>query len=220
MRAGRSHGVMQEITLRARWSAQLEERPTASCGCIGSRTWHDGTRVRKATLYVESERAFVPDVPQRRKRCSACRGGWVHRPEGITSRAHYQPCVVSHALGEIGSDADATTITLAEEIGCVPSTVRRWAARVAALAEPAALASAIVEEAGEPVLPATPTELASPQRSARLRALLVRALAVLVLLEALASLRGLPPPALAHTASLVPAKAAGLGFVDDPLRSA
>jgi hypothetical protein len=120
----------------------------------------------------------------------------------------------------IGCDAEATTITVAAQVGCAPSTVRRWAACVAALAEPAALASAIVEEAGEPVLPATPTEIASPQRSARLRALFVRALAVLVLLEALASLRGLAPPALAHAASLIPANAAGPSFLDDPQRPA
>jgi hypothetical protein len=206
--------------MRARWSAQLEERPTAPCACIGGRTWHDGRSIRKATLRIEDEMEFVPDAPQRRKRCSVCRGGWLHRPEGIPSRAHYQPSVVSHALGVVGGSAEATTITVAAEVGCAPSTVRRWAARVAALAEPAALASAIVEQAEEPVLPATPTEIASPQRSTRLRALFVRALAVIVLLEALASLRGIAPPALAHAASLIPANATGPGLLGDPRRRA
>jgi transposase-like protein len=205
--------------LRKRWAEQLEERPACPHGCPG-RVWHNGHRLRSATIREDEQSVFVPEAPERQKRCSVCHASWTHRPEGITSRAHYQPCVVSHALGELGRDAGATTSTLAGEIGCVPSTLRRWAARVAALAEPAALASAIVEQAGEPVLPAVPTELASPQRSARLRALFVRALAVLVLLEALASLRGLAPPALAHAPKLLPANAAGLGFVGDPPRPA
>jgi hypothetical protein len=215
-----SHEITAELErLRARWAEQFDERPACPRGCNG-RTWHDGSRRRSTTIRVEGTTEFVGDADQRRKRCRVCRKSWTHRPEGIASRAHYQPCVVSHALGEIGSDAAATTITVAAEIGCAPSTVRRWAVRVAALAEPAVLASTLIEEAGEPVLPATPTEIASPQRSARLRALFARALAVLTLLEALASLRGLAPPALAHAASLIPANAAGPCFLDDPLRPA
>lgn len=159
---------------------------------------------------------FVPDAQQRRKRCRECGARWVHRPEGISSRAHYQPCVVSHALGELGSNPAASTVTVAAEVGCAPSTIRRWGARVAALAKPAVLASALVEEAGEPVLPAIPVELAAPQRSPRLRALLLRALTVIALLEALASLRGLAPPALAHASMLIPADAPSLVPRGDP----
>lgn len=202
--------------LRGRWAEQYDERPPCPRGCVGGKTWHDGGRERSATIRADEASAFVPDAKQRRKSCSVCRTSWTHRPEGITSRAHYQPCVVSHAIGELGSDATATTITVAEEIGCAPRTVRRWGARVAALGDPAAVASMIVEEADEPVLPPVPTEIAAPQRSPRLRALLVRAVQVLVLLEALASLRGLPPPALAHAATLIPANAPGPGFPGDP----
>lgn len=201
--------------LRARWTAQLDERPPCPRGCAG-RVWHDGRCVRSATFRAGEGSVFVADAGQRRKRCGECRTRWIHRPEGITSRAHYQPCVVSDALAELGRDPAATTITVAAEIGCAPSTVRRFAARVAVVAEPAALASAILQEADDPVLPQLPIEIASPQRSPRLRALLLRALQVLVLLEALASLRGIAPPALAHAASLIPANAAGPGFPGDP----
>lgn len=178
--------------------------------------WHDGRSPRSATLLVDTEMMFVPAVDQRRKRCGVCSARWVHRPDGISSRAHYQPCVVSHALSELGTDPAATTITVAETIACAPSTVRRWGARVAELADPAAIASAMVREADEPVLPQLPIEIASPQRSPRLRALLLRAIQVLVLLEALASLRGIAPPALAHAAILIPANASGPGFQGDP----
>lgn len=202
--------------VRARWSKHYDERPSCPQGCAGATTWHDGPRERSATLRVGDAMTFVPDAAQRRKQCSVCRGSWTHRPEGISSRAHYQPCVVAHAVSELGSDAGARSLTVAEEIGCAPSTVRRWVERVAVLAEPAALASALVEEAGEPVLPAVPTELAVPQRSTRLGSLLLRALAVLALLEALASLRGLGPPALAHAATLIPANAPGPRIRGDP----
>jgi len=52
--------------------------------------------------------------------------------------------------------------------------------------------------------------------AARLGALLLRALAVLTLLEALASLRGVEPPALAHAAQLIPANASGARCARDP----
>jgi transposase-like protein len=201
--------------LRARWAEQYAERPSCPHGCRGP-VWHDGGRRRKATLQLDDSSVFVPDADQRRKVCAVCGSGWTHRPEGISSRAHYQPCVVSQALAALGSDPAASTVTVAAELGCAPSTIRRWSARVAALAEPAVLASALVEEAGEPVLPAVPVELAAPQRSPRLRALLLRALTVIALLEALASLRGLAPPALAHAPLLIPADAPSLVSRGDP----
>ena len=201
--------------LRARWARQLEERPRCPRGCVGP-VRHEGTRTRSATFWCDGELVFVPDAKERRNRCCVCRTPWTHRPEGITSRAHYQPCVVSQALAELGSNAAASTVTVAAQVGCAPSTVRRWAGRVASLADPAELASAIVREADEPVVPAVPVALAAPQRSPRLRDRLLRALIVLVLLEALASLRDLAPPALAHAAALIPANAAGLVRGRDP----
>jgi transposase-like protein len=158
----------------------------------------------------------MSDVGQRRKRCSVCKQRWIHSPEGVTSRAQYQPCVVSYAISTLGTESEASTASVAAEIGCAPSTVRRWAARVAAVAEPSVLASALVEEAGEPVLPKLPTALAAPQRSPRLRALLLRAVAVLVLLEALASVRGYAPPGLAHAAHFIPAVAPSPRIRGDP----
>lgn len=213
--------AMQEQTtaalarLRARWGEQFEERPGCPRGCIGP-VWHDGERRRKASMRLEAQSSYVSDAPQRRKCCGVCRLGYTHHPEGITSRAHYQPCVVSHAIATLGTEADASTTSVAAEVGCAPSTVRRWVERVAAIAEPAALASALVAEADAPVLPSAPIALAERQRSPRLHTLLVRALMVLALLEALSSLRGYAPPALAHADRFIPASAPGPRNKRDP----
>lgn len=170
-------------------------------------------------MRVDGASEFVCEVRERRMRCCLCRARWTHSPEGITSRAHYQPCVVSHAIATLGAAPAVRTTSAAREAGCVASTVRRWVTRIAALAEPAALASVVVAEAGEPVLPKVPVELTPSPRSGHLRALVLRAVTVLVLLEALASLRGLAPPALAHAVALIPANAPSLVRPRDPPRA-
>jgi hypothetical protein len=207
---------MSLAELRRRWEAQLSARPR--CGRCGSpRVWYSGTRTRKASLLDEG---FVPDIPTRQLRCRDCRLSWFHPPEGISSRAHYQPCVVSHALERMAAEPDTTAAEIAAGVGCHRRTLGRWVDRVAAVAEPAQLAAAIVAAADAPVLPAVPTEVQRPGRR-HVHKLLLRALAVLALLEALASLRGLEPPALAHAATLtavraVPADAPGARSRGDP----
>jgi transposase-like protein len=189
--------------LRARWTEGLSHRGRC-IRCGSGRVRHDGVRRRKASLQLDDGVAFVPDVPERRLRCGACPQRWFHPPEGITSRAHYQPCVVAHALGAMSAEPAASTAEIAAAHGCHRRTLGRWIERVAAIAEPALLASAVVHEADAPVLPVIPTEVVRPTAPPRTLARLLRALQVLALLEALASLRGLEPPALAHAAALVP----------------
>jgi hypothetical protein len=207
---------MSLAQLRAQWKAQLADRP--SCvHCGSARVWHSGTRTRKASLLAQG---FISDIPARRLKCRDCRVGRVHPPEGIPSRAHYQPCVVSRALERMAAEPDTTAAEIAAGVGCHRRTLGRWVDRVAAVAEPAQLAAAIVAEADAPVLPAVPTEVQRPG-GRHVHKLLLRALAVLALLEALASLRGLEPPALAHAATLtavraVPADAPGARSRGDP----
>lgn len=98
---------------------------------------------------------------------------------------------------------DLTLAAIARVVGCHRRTLARWVERVAAIAQPATLAASIVAEADAPVLPTVPTEVHRASRSARSRDVLLRALVILALLEALASFRGLEPPALAHAAALV-----------------
>jgi transposase-like protein len=191
------------VELRVRWQQALSHR--GLCAACGSgRVWHDGHRARKASLRVIEQVEFVPEIPLRRLRCRDCKAHWFHPPEGITSRAHYQPCVVAHALAAMSAEPAASTAEIAAAHGCHRRTLGRWIERVAAIAEPAVLASAVVHEADAPVLPAIPTEVARPTAPPPTLARLRRALQVLALLEALASLRGLEPPALAHAGALVP----------------
>jgi hypothetical protein len=166
--------------------------------------WHNGVRLRTATVFDGERAVFVDAVPVRRLRCGGCAARFSLSPEGVTSRRHHQPCVVARAVAAVGCDATAKIAAVATEHRCHRRSLGRWIDRVAAIAEPATLAGALVA-ASSPTLPRPPVPRAS--RSARLTALLVRATSVLAFLEALASLRGLSPPALAHAADLVPAVA-------------
>lgn len=167
--------------------------------------WHNGIRLRTASLFDGERVLFVEGVPVRRLRCGDCSARFSIQPEGLTSRRHHQPCVVARAVATIGFDPSAKIAHVASAHGCHRRTLGRWIARVAAIADPAALSRALVAEATSPTLPKP--AIARTSRSARLSAAVSRAAAVLALLEALASLRGLDPPALAHAADLVPAVA-------------
>lgn len=201
--------------LRARWERALSHRGRCD-DCKGVRIWHIGTRTRKASILLDGDTAFVPDIPERRLKCRDCRLQWTHAPEEISSRAHYQPCVVAHALAVMEHEPDMTAAEIARAHGCHRRTLGRWIERVAEIADPRELGAVVVAEADAPVLPAIPAEIVRPGRA---HARLSRALAVLALLEALASLRGLEPPALAHAVELVtavPANAPGPKSRGDP----
>jgi hypothetical protein len=178
--------------------------------CSSLRVWRNGTRARTVSVLDDEQAVFVGDVPVRKLRCGDCRARWSHLPEGLTGRVHYQACVVSRAVARTVLDG-APRAEIARDHGCHPRTLGRWVARVAAIASPARLARILLAAAGTPVLPALP--VSRPSRSARWMALGTRAVAVLALLEALASLHGLEPPALAHAGWLVPADASSTDTV-------
>jgi hypothetical protein len=142
--------------------------------------------------------------------CGDCGARWSHLSDGLTGRVHYQACVVSRAVARTVLDG-APRAEIARDHGCHRRTLGRWVARVAAIAAPARLAGVLLAAAGAPILPAPP--VSRPSRSARLMALGTRAVAVLALLEALASLHGLEPPALAHAGWLVPADVSSTDIV-------
>lgn len=212
-----SWGMLPE-DLRSRWDVALSAREPC-VECASTRVWHNGTRLRKASLLGETGVEFFPVVPVRRLRCRDCRARWAGTPERVPSRAHYQPCVVARAIATLEREPDETTSEIARAHGCHRRTLGRWIERVADLAEPPLLGAAVAAEACAPVLPEVPTEIRRVTGSAQMRAQLLRALVVLALLEALASLRGLEPPALAHAAVLVsrmPVSARGLRIRGDP----
>jgi transposase-like protein len=189
--------------LRRRWAEALEHRRRCP-RCGGERVWRNGIRWRKATVLDGESAVYVDSVPVRRLRCGCCTARWSRAPEQIESRAHYQPAVVARAVARVVVDGGPSAV--AREHGCDRGTPGRWVERVAQIAEPAQLARILVAAADQPILPALP--IARPSRSARRTALGARAIAVLALLEAIASLHGLAPPGLAHARVLVPAVAA------------
>ena len=162
--------------------------PCERCG--SGRVWHNGIRLRTASLWLGDRTELVADVPVRRLKCGDCKCRWSLTPEGVSERAHYQPCVVAQ---------------VASGHGCHVRTLWRWVARVAALVAAAVLARCLAEDSGVPVLP---LELPLRARLTARRAELARQSAqTLALLDALTSYRGLPQPGLAHARLLVPAHA-------------
>lgn len=153
-------------------------------------------------MLEDKQAVFVDDVRVRKLQCGDCGARWTHLPDGLTGRIHYQACVVSRAVVRTVTER-APRAEIARDHGCHRRTLGRWVARVAAIASPARLARILLAAAGAPVLPAPP--VSRPSQSARWMELGTRAVAVLALLEALASLHGLEPPALAHAGWLVPA---------------
>jgi transposase-like protein len=191
------------IELRARWQAALSLR--GRCPHCGSkRVWHNGIRRRKVTLWEGGRAVFIADVPVRRLRCGACLGRWSRGPERVVTRGLYQPCVVAAAVMAHVLERGVRQRERAQRYGCHRRTLERWVARVAGLCDPGLLARELAAQAQSPELPPPPGP-GRPRRSAALQALGQRAVWVLGLLEALASLAGLTPPGLAHAACLMPA---------------
>lgn len=189
--------------LRRQWAEALAHRGRCP-RCGGERVWRNGIRWRKATVLDGELAVYVDSVPVRRLRCGCCTARWSRSPAQIESRAHYQPAVVARAVAQVVIEGGPSAVAHAH--GCDRGTLGRWVERVATTAEPAQLSRVLLAAADQPLLPAVPTP--QPSRSVRRTALGARALTVLALLEALASLHGLAPPGLAHAQVLVPADAA------------
>ncbi len=190
--------------LRVLWTEALDERgPCPECESL--RVWHNGIRLRKASFLDGDQVIFAPDVPVRRLKCGVCKMRWCRPADRVVERAHHQPCVVAAAVTRVALEPTPLA-TIAREHGCHRRTVARWVERVAALAEPADLAREVVAESEAPVLP-SPGDAAPRSRAPRVALVAAKALWILALLEALASLRGFEPPALMYASSLVPASA-------------
>jgi hypothetical protein len=112
--------------------------------------------------------------------------------------------VVAEAVTKDVLDTQSSDTQVAQKHGCHRRTLLRWIERVALMALPAELMCQLLRESEAAVLPPAPPP-ARPRRSASLFALCQRAVAVLWLLEALASHRGLCPPGLVHAHLFVPA---------------
>jgi hypothetical protein len=194
---------MSLCELKERWKEALSYRGRC-VQCDSERVWYNGIRLRTATLRDGEQTVFVADIPVRRLLCGDCSARFSHTPQGVPTRAHFQPCVVAEAVVTDVLSPQVCDATVAKEHGCHRRTLLRWMERVATVAEPAELMRLLLQESETPVVPAPPLWV-RPRRSAALLALCQRAVFVLSLLEALSSLFGLCPPGLIHAPIFVPA---------------
>ena len=190
---------MNAESLRKKLLAHFEDfvqrlgraRGCESCGREGT-LWFNGWRVRSASLLVESQVVHLPKIRLRRVRCPDCRTSFTLWPPGLIPRRHYQPCVVSWALGQL-LGAPSSEEEVAASVGCARRTVGRWLRWLASVAEPADLAQRLLLASGEPILPSLNWARGCLEgiRKTTRRALLERVAEVLSLLWALASVSGL-----------------------------
>jgi transposase-like protein len=139
----------------------------------------------------------LTDIPCRRVKCSACKRSWTLRPPGLLPNKHYQGCVIASAVQQHVLRGDSLE-QVARDHGCSRRQVGRWSTLTAAMADPAVLASMLVEAVDAVVLPAK-YEIAKRLQALRnetRRRVLERAAQVLALAEALASALALEPPGL------------------------
>lgn len=194
---------MSLCLLRQRWKMQLTYRGRC-LRCQSERVWYNGIRWRSASLRDGDQTVFVTDIPVRRLQCGECSVRWSRAPEGVPTRAHYQPCVVSHAVLTAGLSPQQPDVAIAKTHRCHRRTLLRFIERLACAAPPAELLRRILQESDAAVIPSAPPP-SPPRRSAAVAARLQRALWVLGLLDILTSLLGLPPPGLSQLPVFLPA---------------
>jgi hypothetical protein len=210
--------------LRERCRALCAAPPHGCPRCGSAHVVRNGTSDRTASVRIVAATVYAAELAQRRLRCAGCDLRWIRRPPELLPRVHFQPCVAASVVEALA--AGGTTATaLAREHGCHRRTIGRLVARVAAAGEPADIAQAITARVDEPVLPAPPEipALARRARTPSARERLVRAVWMLALVEVLAGLRGVEPPALSWwmrdrpaVGSAIPADARGARSARDP----
>jgi hypothetical protein len=212
--------ALEEIKQRWQHFFETAKKPARCMFCMGVRVWWNGIRQRSASVWLEGQGVYLPEVHCRRVKCGSphCGRSWTLRPPGLFPQRHYQLCVVSHAMSIYLLDPRSSQAKVAQGCECSERTVRRWVDWTAQVAEPEDLSRRILEAAREPVL-ALMRPLADVARKAcsRLRqAILSRAGQVLCLLEALGQARGYEPPGLRSVLEAVVAGRWGLSTYRSP----
>lgn len=179
---------------------QTAKKPARCLFCMGVRIWWNGVRQRAASLWIEGQSVYLPEVLCRRVKCGSpgCGKSWTLRPPGLFPQRHYQLCVVSHAMSSYLFDPRSSQVRVADACACSQRTVRRWVDWTAQVADPQGLVRRILEAAREPILaPLRPvTDLARKACTGLRQRILSRASQVLSLLESLGQARGYEPPGL------------------------
>jgi len=172
---------------------ELCSEPRCPCAVCGKLVGFNGTSRRSVSKLVLDEVVFIPELPERRLRCSGCGARFLRRAPEVLPRVHFQACV--HASVIVDLAQGASTAQAAQAHRCGRRTVRRLVERAAALGDAHEIARELLDAVDEPVVPAARVvERAAPLATHTARNL-AAALALLVVVEALGSARGEEPPA-------------------------
>jgi hypothetical protein len=188
--------------IKRRWQRFCEtaSKPARCIFCQGRRLWWNGLRQRTASVWVDGEVIYLPEVTCRRVKCGSpqCQKSWTVRPWGLFPQRHYQLCVVAHGLSGYLFDPFGTLAKTADACCCSERTVRRWVRWTGEVADPVGLARRILQACGEPIVAPIHrlTDLLRKARSGLGQGVRMRAGQLLCLLEALGQARGYEPPGL------------------------
>src|SRR5262245_6142624 len=110
-----------------------EARPPP-CHTCDEATWWNGWRVTHPVVASSGDRVERRELALPRAKCSACRLGFTCYPPGFYPRRQYQLDVVADVVAVVAVGGESVTDT-AVMSSASPTSVRRWTAWVAALAE-------------------------------------------------------------------------------------
>lgn len=188
--------------IKEEWNHFFEtvEKPCFCLFCHGSRIHWNGKRSRTASLMIDEEVVYLPDIDCRRVKCANpnCLKSWTLRPPGLMPRRHYQLCVVANAASGYLFDDQESLDTVAQSHQCTRRTAGRWITWLAHIARPSDLIHYLLEVSKETVLVPVRKIAISLKKglSSSRKQILERAAEVLGLLEAIALILGMEPPGL------------------------
>lgn len=119
-------------------------RPTACFFCDWRRVWFDGWRVVFAVVLVDGVvHRFGDGLFLQRVKCARCEVAWTLYPPWMWPRMQFQLDVVEVATLGYVVQPMATYRSVAEAVGCSPTTVWRWVGWCATVAEPGAVVAQV-----------------------------------------------------------------------------
>jgi hypothetical protein len=119
---------------------QRADRPPPCRQCQGPSWWNGWRLVFPTVAALVAGMVEHWELPLARAKCSRCKHGFTCYPPGIYPRRQYQLDVVAEACATVTLGAQSAADT-AGTIGSSATSVRRWIAWLAALAQPRDLVS-------------------------------------------------------------------------------
>lgn len=137
-----------------------DARPPQCRACQGTAWWNGWRATYPVVVSSTGDGVERRELALPRAKCSSCRCGFTCYPPGYYPRRQYQLDIVADAVAVVAVGGEPVAQAAAASAAS-PTSVRRWAAWIAALAEPAELHAVAAEL--DPVGAAVAT---APPRSA------------------------------------------------------